>query len=108
MWQCIFVALVSLYDALTPPLPTSRLIKLHKLSVLRSLLPALQPHCSAVYFLSMSRCRVVVGYTWSIPDSVMSLTLIAAGSSVPDAIASLIVVREGTAFMLLLSCNVSK
>lgn len=107
MRQCIFVALVSLYDALTPPLPTSLLIKLHKLSVLRSLLPALQPHCSAVYFLSISGCRVV-GYTWSIPDSVMSLTLIAAGSSVPDAIASLIVVREGTAFVLLLSCNVSK
>jgi Ca2+/Na+ antiporter len=37
----------------------------------------------------------VVGHTWGIPDSVMGLTLIAAGSSVPDAIASLIVVRDG-------------
>jgi len=42
-----------------------------------------------------------VGHTWNIPDSVMSLTLIAAGSSVPDAIASLIVVREGIIMMLI-------
>lgn len=37
----------------------------------------------------------VVGHTWHIPDSVMGLTFIAAGSSVPDAIASLLVVRDG-------------
>lgn len=37
----------------------------------------------------------IVGHTWHIPDSVMGLTFIAAGSSVPDAIASLLVVRDG-------------
>ncbi|ELU13712.1 hypothetical protein CAPTEDRAFT_22628, partial [Capitella teleta] len=37
----------------------------------------------------------VVGQTLSVPDTVMGLTFIAAGSSVPDAIASLIVIREG-------------
>jgi len=37
----------------------------------------------------------IAGHTWRIPDSVMSLTFIAAGSSVPDVIASLIVVRDG-------------
>lgn len=30
-----------------------------------------------------------------IPDTIMGLTFIAAGSSVPDAITSVIVVREG-------------
>lgn len=35
------------------------------------------------------------GHTLNIPDTVMGLTFIAAGSSVPDAIASLIVIREG-------------
>nr|AKN21562.1 slc24a-1 [Schmidtea mediterranea] len=37
----------------------------------------------------------VIGFTLGIPDSVMGLTFIAAGSSVPDAIASVLVVREG-------------
>ncbi len=37
----------------------------------------------------------IPGHTFGIPDTVMGLTFIAAGSSVPDAIASLIVVREG-------------
>ena len=52
--------------------------------------------CACVLCLCM-----FVGHTWNIPDSVMSLTLIAAGSSVPDAIASLIVVREGIIMMLI-------
>ena len=37
----------------------------------------------------------IVGVTLGIPDTIMGLTLIAAGSSVPDAITSVIVVREG-------------
>jgi len=49
---------------------------------------------------------VCAGHTWNIPDSVMSLTLIAAGSSVPDAIASLIVVRDGMMPTLLLGHRV--
>ena len=55
----------------------------------------------------MSMWCVCVGHTWNVPDSVMSLTLIAAGSSVPDAIASLIVVREGMQRMSLLYHSVS-
>lgn len=35
------------------------------------------------------------GVTFHIPDTIMGLTFIAAGSSVPDAIASILVVREG-------------
>ncbi len=38
----------------------------------------------------------LLGVTLGIPDTIMGLTLIAAGSSVPDAITSVIVVREGT------------
>jgi len=45
------------------------------------------------------------GHTWSVPDSVMSLTFIAAGSSVPDVIASLIVVRDGTNTISLPRCQ---
>ncbi|KAA0197728.1 Sodium:potassium:calcium exchanger [Fasciolopsis buskii] len=37
----------------------------------------------------------VIGVTFHIPDTIMGLTFIAAGSSVPDAIASILVVREG-------------
>ena len=50
---------------------------------------------------------ICVGHTWNIPDSVMSLTLIAAGSSVPDAIASLIVVRDGMMLILLLGFEIN-
>ena len=38
---------------------------------------------------------IAIGVTLGIPDTIMGLTLIAAGSSVPDAITSVIVVREG-------------
>ncbi|XP_028812575.1 sodium/potassium/calcium exchanger 5 [Denticeps clupeoides] len=41
----------------------------------------------------------VVGQTLSIPDTVMGLTLLAAGTSIPDTIASVIVAREGKADM---------
>ena len=37
----------------------------------------------------------VIGFTFGIPDVVMSLTFLAAGSSVPDGISSLIVARQG-------------
>ncbi|VDP85957.1 unnamed protein product [Echinostoma caproni] len=37
----------------------------------------------------------IIGVTLHIPDTIMGLTFIAAGSSVPDAIASVLVVREG-------------
>ncbi|XP_038139315.1 sodium/potassium/calcium exchanger 5 isoform X1 [Cyprinodon tularosa] len=41
----------------------------------------------------------VVGETLSIPDTVMGLTLLAAGTSIPDTIASVMVAREGKADM---------
>ncbi|KAM3877437.1 sodium/potassium/calcium exchanger 5 [Diretmus argenteus] len=41
----------------------------------------------------------VVGETLGIPDTVMGLTLLAAGTSIPDTIASVMVAREGKADM---------
>ncbi|XP_065051778.1 sodium/potassium/calcium exchanger 3-like [Rhopilema esculentum] len=38
---------------------------------------------------------VIIGYTLGIPDVIMGITFLAAGSSVPDALASLIVSRQG-------------
>uniref|UniRef100_T1JCX0 Sodium/calcium exchanger membrane region domain-containing protein n=1 Tax=Strigamia maritima TaxID=126957 RepID=T1JCX0_STRMM len=37
----------------------------------------------------------VIGYTFGIPDTVMGLTFLAAGTSVPEAISSVIVCRQG-------------
>lgn len=37
-----------------------------------------------------------IGHTLRIPDSVMGLTFIAAGTSVPEIVSSLIVARQGT------------
>uniref|UniRef100_T1IQP5 AD domain-containing protein n=1 Tax=Strigamia maritima TaxID=126957 RepID=T1IQP5_STRMM len=41
----------------------------------------------------------LVGFTCGIPDSVMGITFLAAGTSVPDALSSLIVARQGQADM---------
>lgn len=37
----------------------------------------------------------VTGETLEIPDTVMGLTLLAAGTSIPDTIASVLVARKG-------------
>ena len=41
----------------------------------------------------------IIGFTFGIPDSVMGITFLAAGSSVPDAMSSVLVVRQGKKFM---------
>lgn len=41
----------------------------------------------------------VVGETLGIPDTIMGLTLLAAGTSIPDTVASVMVAREGKADM---------
>lgn len=43
----------------------------------------------------------VIGVTISIPECIMGLTLLAAGSSIPDAIASLVMAEQGLADMAL-------
>lgn len=52
----------------------------------------------------MGRCVqvTIVGYTLGIPDVIMGITFLAAGTSVPDCIASLIVARQGTALPYLI------
>lgn len=37
----------------------------------------------------------VIGFTFGIPDVIMGITFLAAGTSVPDCIASLLVARQG-------------
>ena len=39
---------------------------------------------------------VLLGFTLGIPDSIMGITFLAAGTSVPDAMASVMVARQGT------------
>eukprot|EP00794_Sanderia_malayensis_P009166 gene9166-10139_t len=43
----------------------------------------------------------IVGYTYNIPDCVMGMTFLAAGSSIPDVMASVIVARQGEGDMAL-------
>lgn len=38
----------------------------------------------------------IIGDTLEIPDSVMGLTFLAAGTSVPEAVSSVIVAKQGT------------
>ena len=44
------------------------------------------------------------GYTYSIPECVLGMTFLAAGSSLPDAIASLVVARQGSGDMAVSNC----
>lgn len=37
----------------------------------------------------------IIGYTFHVPDSIMGITFLAAGTSIPDGMASLIVARQG-------------
>ena len=43
----------------------------------------------------------ILGYTFNIPDCVMGMTFLAAGSSIPDVMASVIVARQGEGDMAL-------
>lgn len=53
-------------------------------------------HPRAVSSDTVSPSQVtVIGYTLGIPDVIMGITFLAAGTSVPDCIASLIVARQG-------------
>ncbi|MEQ2210236.1 hypothetical protein XENOCAPTIV_010272 [Xenoophorus captivus] len=47
----------------------------------------------------------IIGYTLGIPDVIMGITFLAAGTSVPDCIASLIVARQGIPFLERLQFN---
>lgn len=38
----------------------------------------------------------MIGFTLGIPDVIMGITFLAAGTSVPDCMASVIVARQGT------------
>lgn len=46
----------------------------------------------------------IVGYTYKIPECVMGMTFLAAGSSLPDAIASLVVAKQGSGDMAVSNC----
>lgn len=50
---------------------------------------------TAVFSYVMVWMVTLVGYTLGIPDSIMGITFLAAGTSVPDAFASLLVSRQG-------------
>jgi len=52
----------------------------------------------------------IISFTLDIPDVVMGITFLAAGTSVPDCMASLIVARQGAMitplFLFLSTCSV--
>ena len=52
---------------------------------------------SLSYLLVWMVC--IIGETFEIPDCIMGMTFLAAGSSIPDVMASIIVVRQGIADM---------
>nr|XP_015206715.1 PREDICTED: sodium/potassium/calcium exchanger 4 isoform X3 [Lepisosteus oculatus] len=49
----------------------------------------------AIFSYIMVWMVTIIGYTLGIPDVIMGITFLAAGTSVPDCIASLIVARQG-------------
>ena len=63
---------------------------------------------SAIWMGALSYILVwmvsLVGYTYNIPECVLGMTFLAAGSSLPDAIASLVVARQGNGDMAVSNC----
>lgn len=60
-------------------------------------------HCTAELYIKECIERkslwfqvTVIGFTLGIPDVIMGITFLAAGTSVPDCMASVIVARQGT------------
>lgn len=51
-----------------------------------------ESHSDQMVFLQVT----VIGFTLGIPDVIMGITFLAAGTSVPDCMASVIVARQGT------------
>ncbi|KAF6352427.1 solute carrier family 24 member 4 [Rhinolophus ferrumequinum] len=49
----------------------------------------------AIFSYLMVWLVTIIGYTFGIPDVIMGITFLAAGTSVPDCMASLIVARQG-------------
>ncbi|KAM8782535.1 sodium/potassium/calcium exchanger 4 isoform 2-T2 [Rhynchonycteris naso] len=49
----------------------------------------------AIFSYVMVWLVTIIGYTFGIPDVIMGITFLAAGTSVPDCMASLIVARQG-------------
>ncbi|KAJ8308710.1 hypothetical protein KUTeg_013584 [Tegillarca granosa] len=49
----------------------------------------------AIFSYIMVWMVTYIGFTFNIPDSVMGITFLAAGTSIPDAMASVLVAREG-------------
>ncbi|XP_066199883.1 sodium/potassium/calcium exchanger 4 isoform X2 [Saccopteryx leptura] len=49
----------------------------------------------AIFSYIMVWLVTIIGYTFGIPDVIMGITFLAAGTSVPDCMASLIVARQG-------------
>ena len=63
---------------------------------------------SAIWMGALSYVLVwmvsLVGYTYGIPECVLGMTFLAAGSSLPDAIASLAVAKQGSGDMAVSNC----
>ncbi|XP_048733557.2 sodium/potassium/calcium exchanger 4-like isoform X2 [Ostrea edulis] len=55
--------------------------------------------CSVLWIVAFSYVMVwmvtLIGYTFDVPDSVMGITFLAAGTSIPDAMASVFVAKQG-------------
>ncbi|KAI4882593.1 hypothetical protein NFI96_026933 [Prochilodus magdalenae] len=60
-------------------------------------LTTVSPHTDSLGVSTKTKAGLVtiIGYTLGIPDVIMGITFLAAGTSVPDCIASLIVARQG-------------
>ena len=54
-----------------------------------------QKFCIKSNHISLPFQVAVIGFTLGIPDSIMGITFLAAGTSVPDAMASVMVARQG-------------
>ena len=59
----------------------------------------------AIFSYLMVWMVAVIGFTFGIPDSIMGITFLAAGTSVPDAMASVMVARQGESAGLLGACS---
>ncbi|CAN8000348.1 unnamed protein product, partial [Ixodes hexagonus] len=89
MLWCFQAPLLATLHYTVPDCRTARGKKLFMVSFVMSIF------WTAVFSYVMVWMVTLIGFTMGIPDSIMGITFLAAGTSIPDAFASLLVSRQG-------------
>ncbi|XP_070210947.1 sodium/potassium/calcium exchanger 5-like isoform X2 [Littorina saxatilis] len=92
VWSCVWITALPLSTFMFLTVPDCRRPSLRKWFWVTFLLSLVW---LSIFSFIMVWMITVIGFTFNVPDSVMSLTFIAFGVSLPDVVSSVLVCRDG-------------